>query len=57
MIVAGASLEERKMWAAVRENGYFFALAVRITGKLLQIDGYAARCSASIELSFYLWEI
>jgi len=40
VIVAGASLEETKMWAAVRENGYFFALAVRITGKLLQIDGH-----------------
>ena len=31
---------ETKMWAAVRENGDFFALAVRITGKLLKIDGY-----------------
>jgi len=31
VIVAG----ETKMWAAVRENGDFFALAVRITGKLL----------------------
>ena len=38
MIVAGASPEE-KMWAAVR----FFALAVRITGKLLKIDGYMLR--------------
>jgi len=28
------------MWAAVRENFNFFALAVRITGKLLKIDGY-----------------
>jgi len=28
------------MWAAVRENGDFFAFAVRITGKLLKIDGY-----------------
>ena len=28
VVVAGASLEETKMWAAVRENGYFFALAV-----------------------------
>ena len=33
-----ASLGETKMWDAVRENGDFFALAVRITGKLLQID-------------------
>jgi len=28
------------MWAAVRENGDFFAVAVRITGKLFKIDGY-----------------
>jgi len=40
MIVAGASPRETKMWAAARENGDFFALAVRITGKLLKIDGY-----------------
>ena len=40
MIVAGASPGETKMWAAVRENGDFFALAARITGKLLKIDGY-----------------
>jgi len=40
VIVAGASPGETKMWAAVRENGDFFALAVRITGKLLKIDGY-----------------
>jgi len=26
---------ETKMWPAVRENNDFFALAVRITGKLL----------------------
>jgi len=31
------------MWAAVRENGDFFSLAVRITGKLLQIDGHMLR--------------
>jgi len=31
------------MWAAVRENGDFFALAVRITGKLLKIDVYMLR--------------
>jgi len=31
------------MWAAVRENGDFFALAVRITWKLLKIDGYMLR--------------
>ena len=43
MIVAGASPGETKMWAAVRENGYFFALAVRITGKLLQIGGHMLR--------------
>jgi len=34
---------ETKMWAAVRENGDFFAIAVRITGKLLKIDGYMLR--------------
>ena len=50
MIVAGASPGETrgqsnltKMWAAVRENDNFFALAVRITGKLLKIDGYMLR--------------
>ena len=46
MIVAGASPGETKMWAAVRENGdffLFFALAVRITGKLLKVDGYMLR--------------
>ena len=43
VIVAGASPGETKMWAAVRENGDFFALAVRITGKLLKIDQYMLR--------------
>jgi len=43
VIIAGASPGETKMWAAVRENGDFFALAVRITGKLLQIDGHMLR--------------
>jgi len=43
VIVAGASPEETKMWAAVRENGIFFAFAVRITGKLLKMDGYMPR--------------
>ena len=38
VIVAGASPGETTMWAAVRENGDFFALAFRITGKLLKID-------------------
>ena len=42
-MVAGASPGETKMWAAVRENGDFFAFAVRITGKLLKIDGYMLR--------------
>ena len=43
------------MWAAVRENGDFFALAIRITGKLLKIDGYmhAASGLANTELSFH----
>jgi len=43
VIIAGASPGETKMWPAVRENGDFFALAVRITGKLLNIDGYMQR--------------
>jgi len=43
VIIAGASPGETKMWAAVRENGDFFALAVRITGKVLEIDGYMLR--------------
>ena len=40
VILAGASPGKTKIWAAVRKNGYFFALAVRITGKLLKIVGY-----------------
>ena len=43
MIVAGASPGETKMWAAVRENCDLFALAVRITEKLLKIDGHMLR--------------
>jgi len=43
VIIAGASQGKQKLWAAVRENGDFFALAVRITGKLLKIDGYMLR--------------
>jgi len=43
MIIAGASPRETKLWAAVRENDDFFAFAVRITGKLLKIDGYMLR--------------
>jgi len=43
VIVAGASPGETKMWAAIHENGDFFALAVRITGKLLNIGGYMLR--------------
>ena len=43
VIIAGASPGETKMWATVRENCDFFALAVRITGKLLKIDGYMLR--------------
>ena len=53
MIVAGASPGETKMWAAVRENGDFFALAVRITGKLLNIDWVdAARGLSSTKCLF-----
>jgi len=43
VIIAGASPGESKMWAVVRENCDFFALAVRITGKLFKIDGYMLR--------------
>ena len=43
VIAPGASPGETKMWDAVRENGDIFALAVRITGKLLKIDGYMLR--------------
>jgi len=43
VIVAGAAPGETKVWAVVRENCSFFALAVRITGKLLKIDGYMLR--------------
>jgi len=43
VIIAGASPGETKMWAAVRENVDFFALAVRITGKMLKTDGYMLR--------------
>ena len=44
VIIVGASPRGTKMWAAVRENGDFFALAVRITGKVLKIDEYMVRC-------------
>ena len=44
VIIAGASPGETKMWSAVRENGDFFALAVRITGETVE---------ASVE--FYLY--
>ena len=37
------SPEKTKMWAAVRENGDFFAFAVQKSGKLLKIDGYMLR--------------
>ena len=43
VIVAGASPGETRMWAAARENGDFFALAVRISRKLLKIHGYMLR--------------
>ena len=50
MIIAGASPWETKMWAAVRENGDFFVLAVRITGKLLKV--HAVTGLASTECLF-----
>ena len=40
MIIAGASPGETKIWAAACENCDFFALEVRITGKLFKLDGY-----------------
>jgi len=43
VIIAGASPGETKMWAAVREYGDFLHLPVRITGKMLKIDGYVLR--------------
>jgi len=43
VIATWASPGETKMWVGVRENGDFFALAVRITGKVLKIDGYMLR--------------
>ena len=46
MIIAGASPGETKMWAAVRENGDFLALAVRITRLDLRRSA-AARCQQS----------
>ena len=52
VIVAGASPGETKMWAAVRENGDFFALAVRISAKLLKIDGYRTCCETFVIIEF-----
>ena len=43
VIIAGTSSGETKRWAAVRENYDFFALAVRISGKLFKIDRYMLR--------------
>ena len=43
VVVAGASLEETKNVGCSTRKRLFFALAVRITGKLLQIDGYVLR--------------
>jgi len=43
VIIAGASPGKTTMWVAVRKNCNFFAFAVRITGKLLKIDGYMLR--------------
>ena len=54
VIVAGASPGETKMWAVVRENvkTAIFAFAVRITGKLLKIDGYMLQVVCQALLSF-----
>jgi len=51
VIIAGVSPGETKMWAAVRENGDFLALAVRITGKLLKIDGYMLWSAGKLALT------
>jgi len=42
VVVAGSSLEENKNVGCGMRKRVFFALAVRITGKLLQIDGVRA---------------
>jgi len=57
VIVAGVTPGETKMWAAVRENGDFLALAVRITGKLKDRWVHAARQFVGIEFSFHPYNI
>ena len=52
IIAARASPAETKMWAAVRENGDFFALAVRME-TVEDRWVHAARGLASTELSFH----
>ena len=49
-----------KMWAAVREYGDFFALAVRITGKLLKIvgtccEGFGKHCIVFSFVQRFAW--
>jgi len=57
VMIAGASPRETKMWAAVRENGYFLHLrAVRINGNWETVEDrwiQAARQFVSIEFSFH----
>jgi len=44
VIIAGASLQgKQKCGLRYVKTSIFFALAVRITGKLLKIDGYVLR--------------
>jgi len=55
VIIAGASPGEAKMWAAVRENGDFFALVHGSNNWETVEDrwAHAARGLTSIELSFH----
>jgi len=60
VIVAGASPGETKMWAEVRENSKFFALAVRITGNWETVEDrcvHAARQFVSNEFFFHRYNI
>ena len=57
VIVAGASPGETKMWAAVRENGDYFALAVRNSNNWETVEHRlvdAARSLASTGLTSFI---
>ena len=53
MIVAGASPEETKMWAAVRENGFFCTCASNNWEAVEDRWVHAVRGLAGTELSFH----